>query len=56
MFKVFVIYLLISSILAATPSPNEQLASLKSSLNAVVDQYKLEDFYYDTNEFSNNFI
>lgn len=57
MFKIFIIYLfiLISLILAQVPTPNEQLASLKSSLNAIVDQYKLEDFYYDTNEFSNNF-
>lgn len=58
MFKFCVIYLLIliSLILAQAPTANEQLAALKSSLNAIVDEYKLKDFYYDTNEFSNNFI
>lgn len=58
MFKICVIYLLIkvSLILAQAPSASEQLAALKSSLNAIVDGYKLKDFYYDTNEFSNNLI
>lgn len=57
MLRFFVIYVCIitSWTKAQAPTADEQLAILKASLNAVVTEYKLEDFYYDTNTFSNYF-